>query len=214
MGCLSRFDVPPSDIRYFPLQVGDSLIYDATRISYVVTLEPDTSNFFVLEYVRDSLKKSSGNIEYYVERYERKKTSPYWTPIWTTVYEYNNQRLISVRNNLVTIELSFPIVLNKSWDASAYDSRDSSVFTYTRLNLDTFIGAVKYDNNVVILRESAKTLIEQRLHQQYVAETVGVTYEVQQDLKFVDNSVDPSFGKDSIISGTFFERRLLKRVGK
>jgi len=105
---------------YFPLQIGKYIVYQVDSVVYDFaagggTLR-DSSSTFVQELVSDTLRDPTGQLQYLIERSERKSPNDPWQLRHIGAAMRNSSQAIRTENNLRFLKLIFPMDRRSEWD--------------------------------------------------------------------------------------------------
>lgn len=118
MGCTKdKETVNAIDYRYYPIAIGDSMIYQVSLFNK--DLNTYDSTYQLLERVESIFNDNEGRQTYRIERYVRKTDADAWSiyKVWTV-----NRTSINIEkqeDNITYIKLIFPVKLNKTWNGNA-----------------------------------------------------------------------------------------------
>lgn len=164
MGCRkNQLEPKPNDVGYgyFPLEVGNTWIYQVDSIHYDAFAKSiDTFSFLVKQVVVDTVVDNQGVRSSIVEFFR--------TDSLTGAYKLDrtlSKRIVDFRaevidSNVRVINLVFPPTLYKYWDANAYNTKSKSEYEILEALDSERIGTVLYNNVVHVVQrdEAFKTL--------------------------------------------------------
>jgi hypothetical protein len=172
----------PFDYTYFPMQVGDSLIYNVHL--YDKDLNEIDSSYQLLERVESIFDDNEGRPTFRLERYVRADDSSPWAiyKVWTA--NLTPTLAEKEEDNITYIKLAFPVEQNLSWNGNAkniYENDDLDDYRITSLDEPLSLGALNFDSSLTVTQLNADNLIESRYYiEQYVKGT-GMVYKEQTD---------------------------------
>ncbi len=183
--------------RYFPLAIGHTVDYQVDSVVYFeasgVGIVRDSSTTFVRETVADTLRDNTGNLQYKIERYERKSAAEPWTiaAIWSA--EINNEQAVRTEENLRFLRLVFPMDRRSEWNGNLWldpfrtlvvAGQNIKPFTNWNYEVDSIgitrtVGDFTFDDVVVVTEVDETNIIEKRLSRSIYAKNVGLVYREQ-----------------------------------
>lgn len=178
---------------YFPLEVGDYVIYEVDSIIYdpqESTVIVDTNSIQVREEVVDAFEGDDGQIFYKIERSERDSAGLTWqlTDVWSA--HRTDRQAIRQEENLRFIKLLFPITGGSTWNANMnidegiditivgetlkmFQDWQTEVEAITPL--DT-INGMEFKDVATISLVNNENFIEYRFGQERYAKDIGLVY--------------------------------------
>jgi len=226
---------------YFPVQLNDSLIYTVKRIIYIedaanFSVKVDSTTFELLEVVKDTFTNLSGEVVYRIERFARPTRADAWgfdtlaisaVELGTLLELHPNfhqvmpqtvrewrifpQRIVAVENNIPIIKLIFPIVNNATWDANSFNSIAPNLYRITRAGLPYLLDTVSYPVTVTVWQQEQKSLINKDTRFEIYAQDIGLIHRKQEVYFYVDDASNKDFAQDKIVSGYFYEQKLVRK---
>ncbi|MEY2828373.1 MAG: hypothetical protein RIQ33_231 [Bacteroidota bacterium] len=187
-GCKKKQVNYDSKTEYFPLSVGNWIIYDVDSLVYdAFTSTSYHHNFQLKELVASSFVDATGEAAYILERYERDSTNHDFVFKNKWVQKNSTTKAEKVEDNLRFIKLVFPPLKNEVWKGNAYlqiDPNDERTkfltdwdYKYTTVDEPATIGATKFDSTLTVLQHDDYIV---RLQKSYFKETfakhVGLVY--------------------------------------
>lgn len=188
-------DPAQTGIRYFPLQKGDYIVYDVTKITYPTVGENDTSTYQLKVRTADSFTEN-GETVFKIERYIRENAQQPWpeTPdsVWTAYR--NAYRAVSAENNIPFIKLSFPLSEGHIWDGNALNNLEDEFGkikdTYKAVGLGNGFtqGQLSFPSTVTVVQEDfADPIVKKELSKEVYGQDVGLIYKEYQYLYYDQN---------------------------
>lgn len=172
---------------YFPLNTGDTRIYDVERINYNNDLTSDTSYYQLMEVIGTTFSSASGAESYRVERFVRESELEEWQidSVWSA--RRNTYQAIVVENNVPIIKLSFPVEEDRRWNGNAMNTRDYDEFKMVDLGVSKSIAGTQYASTLELVKED---LLAERFsdnyHKEIFASGVGMIYRIDIDRQYCD----------------------------
>lgn len=189
---------------YYPLHVGNFIIYTVDSIHYHETVPWDTSHYEVKEELVDTFYDNENRLNYRIERSRRHDESEEFelTNVWN-VLETKDQ-IQKVENNLRYIKLVGPISTDQIWDGHKYLGGLEDIFVEEQCNNLSFledwnfnyaaieepmsINGFSFDKTVTVIEEGMINLIEYSYSKEVYAEGIGLVY--KEFDHFTDDDID------------------------
>jgi len=183
---------PAIDTSYFPLKVGDSLIYryEVRRwIGFFHGTQQD-SIYFYKEYIESSFLNAEGDTIFRLECYTRQDTHSDWNLIGVNHYRRTPFRVFKTVDNLTSEKMNFPVKNGKTWNANIFI--DSAQFYETHywdnvvkdIKVSDFVG-IKLVNSII-----SKTGQPYSVNEKSFPETVTITLHDRTTVIDNDNEVE------------------------
>ncbi len=183
--------------RYFPLSIGHSVDYQVDSVAYFqvsgVGIVRDSSTTFVRETVADTLRDNVGNLQYKIERYERKATSEPWAiaDIWSA--EVNASQAVRTEENLRFLRLVFPMDRRSEWNGNLWLDPYRTIvvagqnikpfinwnYEVDSIGINRIVGGFAFDDALVVTEVDESNIIEKRFSRSIYAKDVGLVYREQ-----------------------------------
>lgn len=206
-------------VSYYPLELGNFAVYRVEDIRYTLAAGPDTSRYFLREWVTDSFPGQGGETVYRLERFTRHTAEQAWLPdsVWTL--RKDNRRLVVVENNVPYVRLVFPFRQGLSWDGHALNARPPQIYELS--STDTALSAqlqgpldslLSGPTLTVMQQISQDTLITAVRDYEVYADQVGLYYRQRLRLEYCADS--PECIGLGIIQGGRSYRQTLIAYGK
>ncbi|MCS7005320.1 MAG: hypothetical protein NZM38_08340 [Cytophagales bacterium] len=245
-GCnFSRETIQPTPVStgmaYFPVKVGDSLLYRVKRILYIedagnARVKTDTSIFELLEVVRDTFRTLSGDFAYRIERFRRSLFSTEWSydslkisnvelgtllelhptfhqvmPQSVREWRIYPQRVVIIENNIPIVKLVFPPTVSASWNANVFNTLKPENYRLIQFAQPFLVDSIKYSPTITIIQSNQKSLINKDERWEVYAQEIGMVYRKHEVYNYVNTPFNRDFGQDKVVSGYFYEQKLLYR---
>jgi hypothetical protein len=183
--------------QYFPLSIGHTVDYQIDSVVFNevsgIGLVRDSSTTLVREVVADTLRDPSGNLQWKIERYERKTASEPWeiADIWSA--EINDKQAVRTEENLRFLRLVFPMDRRSEWNGNLWIDPFRSIivagqnirpFTNWSYEVDSIgiarnIGNFSFDDALIVTEVDETNIIERRLSRSIYAKGVGLVFREQ-----------------------------------
>lgn len=182
MGCTKdKETVNAIDYRYYPIAIGDSMIYQVSLFNK--DLNTYDSTYQLLERVESIFNDNEGRQTYRIERYVRKTDADAWSiyKVWTV-----NRTSINIEkqeDNITYIKLIFPVKLNKTWNGNAKNIFADDFEDYKIITLNEPMQTMNYsfDSTLKVQQIDYDYGFEKRNHFEVYATGVGMIYKDQYD---------------------------------
>ncbi|MBE9469380.1 MAG: hypothetical protein IMY72_13830 [Bacteroidetes bacterium] len=198
-----------NDYKYFPLNVGSWIIYDVEDINIDEPSEVfDTSYYQIKEFVDFSFTDETQSEAYRINRYIRQDASSSWEikDVWTA--QLINNAAQRVEENIRYVKLSFPLIINKTWNGNLYNMLNTlNEFKYeiTQLDINDVINNISFDSVLMVTQVVDTSLIHKNYSFEKYAKNIGLVY--KKEIKILSNQsgFDPSVPiEQRIKTGTIF----------
>jgi len=203
-------DFSRTGAEYFPLKVGQYVIYDVESIEYDILGTVDTSRFQLKSEVIDSFESQAGTIKYIIHRHSRETSDDPWEfqTAWSS-YANSNQAIL-IEENIPYLKLTFPIEKDRVWDGNKLNSLEQDDYTLT--DLDQGFVTTQGDSLTHILRvvqsNNQDTIIQQDKRIEMYAQDIGLVY--KQSLLFNYCAETSCINQQIVESGFSYEQKLLE----
>ncbi|MDR2834666.1 MAG: hypothetical protein LBV69_00495 [Bacteroidales bacterium] len=161
---------------YYPLKIGDTLIYQVTKISTDVPSDYyDTINYLLKEVVTSSYIDNEGDDSYRLERYikqENKNWEIY--QVWSA--KIKDDKAEKNEENQRIIKIKFPISINKKWNGNILNNLDNKIFYISNFNHSYSLNNENYSNCLTIIQDSLSSIINQDFECEIYAADIGLIY--------------------------------------
>jgi hypothetical protein len=194
---IEPFPEKDNQTAYYPLKIGkyttfivDSVLFDPDQGN---TFDRDSSRTYVREIVTDTLRNNLGELEYKLERYERKNETAAWEikNIWTAAI--NGTQAIRTENNLRFLKFIFPIDKRSNWNGNIFIDINREIefqgermrpFSNWEYEVDSIdvsgnIGNFAFDSLLIISEADETNIIERRYSRSKYAKNVGLVWKEQ-----------------------------------
>ena len=168
--------------RYFPLEAGSFIVYSVDSIIHRyeddLTDNPDsmidTFQYQVKEVVDSDFIDGEGDVAWRISRYYRTNDTSEWsfTTLWTA--KVTSQSAQRVEENVRFVKLSFPIVLNKTWNGNYYNFFPPEDYSIEEANVPLTIGNFDFDSSLSVLEADDLNLIHRIYKESKYAYGVGL----------------------------------------
>lgn len=168
-------DINPADsYQYFPIEVGDSKLYQKVTFSYAVGQKEKIDSVLVREIVT-SKSKSNNETYYIIERQIKAKNDFFFRT--ESVYQVitNPKQIVNAERNIYTILLQFPLYLGAKWnlnEINGQDEKEVEVF-----DLEGFPKKLITDKDLLLVQsDSTNNLVDFKVANKVFAKNIGLIY--------------------------------------
>ncbi|MDP2387053.1 MAG: hypothetical protein Q8M29_11820 [Bacteroidota bacterium] len=182
---------PDLGYAYFPVAVGKYIVYDVDSTAYRA-LEADTVRavFRIKEQIDSVFTDNQGRTTYKLVRYKKNysPTTPYDSIDWSLqdVWAINitNTTAEVVEENVRFIKLTFPVVLNNTWNGNAQNTIEPWDYKYANVDEVETLNAVNYAEALTVTQKNYSTALGRQFYQEKYAKNVGMIYKEISDYSF------------------------------
>ena len=162
---------------YFPIGLGQTSIYQIDSILYDDFANTiDTFSIQRKEQVVNSFLDDSGRESYRIEISTKRDDTSNWLVQKVFSYTLTSSRLERKEDNSTSVNLVFPISVNKKWDGNAFNINEELEFTYTSINVPFVLNGLSYTSTLSVLQEDEFNRIQQFYTEEKYARNVGLIY--------------------------------------
>lgn len=195
--CSDRETINPkpfdaSQLEYFPLQSGKYIIYQVDSLVFDPApsggIARDSSRTFVMEMLTDSLTDNNGQLQYILERYERKQDSEPWMFKFAGTLSRANGQGVQTEQNFRFLKMLFPMDKRSQWDGNLWIDKNREIeiagermqpfihWSYAVDSIDVPIemGGFRFDSTLVITEADNDNVIEKRFSRAWYAKNIGL----------------------------------------
>jgi hypothetical protein len=166
---------------YFPMAVGDSLIYDVHL--YDKDLNEVDSSYQLLECVESIFADNEGRPTFRLERYVRNTPADDWQiyKVWTA--NLNTTTAEKKEENITYIKLVFPVKKNLNWNGNIKNvyANDFDNYKITSINQPLSQNSLNFDSTLTVTQIDYDYGFEKRYYIEKYAAGVGMIYKEQND---------------------------------
>lgn len=168
---------------YFPIQVGNYIIYDVDSIAYNdITHIATTYKYRLKEVIKEAFINDEGTTSYRLERYIKyyDSTKNYdqipWQikDVWTII-PYTNS-IEKIEENIRYIKLIFPIKEGSQWNGNAKNTLGEKKYSYQYVGAAETINNNSFDKVTKVKQYEYRTLISYQNEVEKYARNVGMIY--------------------------------------
>ncbi len=193
-------DIAPIDTSqyaYFPLKIGKFVVYQVDSIVYDFdaggNTVQDSSRTFSKEIVADTLRDSSGELQYIIERYEQTDLSQPWVFKNAITSSQTATQSIRTEDNWRFLKLVFPMDRRSEWDGNIWidESREIEIagermrpftnwaYKVDSIDVQAIVGQFSFDSTLLVTEADDTNVIERRLSRVRYAKHIGVVWREQ-----------------------------------
>jgi len=201
---------------YFPIKIGQSLIYDVDSVAY---LQPsgDTiiEKFRIKESIESLYKDNQNRDTYKLVRYKKK----YQVGVSYDQMDWILQDVWSVNLTTKTVEINeenqrfikliFPVEKNSTWNGNAQNSIGEWEYKYTDVHQPLSLNGLQYDSTLTVTQYKESTAIYYKNYTEQYAKGVGMIYKEVSDYTF--KVVNGILFPGKISEGVIYKMKLVER---
>ncbi len=201
---------------YFPLKIGQSLIYDVDSIAY---LQPsgDTiiEKFRIKESIETVYKDNQNRDTYKLVRYKKKYQEGVFydqmTWVLQDVWSVNLTATTAEVNeeNKRFIKLIFPVEKNTIWNGNAQNNIGEWKYKYTEVHQPLSLNGLQYDSTLTVTQKKENTAIYYKNYTEQYAKGVGMIYKEVSDYTF--KVVNGILYPGKISEGVIYKMKFVER---
>lgn len=128
---------PALDLAYFPLKVGNYLLYDVQESTILNGVETKSS-YELRSVITDSTKNENGTVTYIIVREKRASSAIAWQPFEAWSAQLVNNKLIQNESNVLFVKLVFPPSLNVRWNGNEFNNLPDNGNLFNDSNSDKY----------------------------------------------------------------------------
>jgi hypothetical protein len=182
---------------YFPLEKGQSIVYQVDSIVYDFAEGGGTSvesfTSFAKEVVADTFTDASGLVHHRIERYRTSDLSQPWIfdRYWSAVV--TDEKVIKTEDNLRFLRLIFPMDRRSEWNGNLWINSEYEIqikgdrirpfvnwnYEVDSIDITRQVGNFSFDSTLVVTEVDETNIIEKRLSRAVYAKHVGLVYKEQ-----------------------------------
>ena len=200
--------------QYYPLAVGNYLIYNADSINYsnsnaANVPKADTIRYQVMDSVQSKFIDGTGQTAVRIQESIRQNASKPWKIIRAFSRSINDRNAQEVDGNNRFIKMIFPVQANGNWNPDTYNTTDSShIFNaqYVQIHVPYSISNLNFDSTVLVQLQNDTNLITHYLYYERYASEIGLI-----SIEHDHDSITEQFpgSPDATIGGYRFNQTLL-----
>ncbi len=201
---------------YFPIKIGQSLVYDVDSVAY---LQPsgDTiiEKFRIKESIESLYKDNQNRDTYKLVRYKKK----YQVGVSYDQMDWILQDVWSVNLTTKTVEINeenqrfikliFPVEKNSTWNGNAQNSIGEWEYKYTDVHQPLSLNGLQYDSTLTVTQYKESTAIYYKNYTEQYAKGVGMIYKEVSDYTF--KVVNGILFPGKISEGVIYKMKLVER---
>jgi len=175
---------------FFPLTAGFFKVYQVEEVD-ILGFVPDTSRYFLMEEITDSLISEDGSKKYFLTR-SKSIDSVKWTidSVWTK--QIIGQSAIVTENNVPYVKLTFPVEAGKIWNGNAYNTREEQDYTFVSMNSTSIADSTFSSQDLiqVVIADVEKNLVNQDQRTEIYVKGIGLVAKDYTTLNFCTVNCD------------------------
>ena len=169
---------------YAPLKLGQAAIYNIDTIRYnEFTSQFDTTRFQQKELVKREVLDGENRSAFNIEVYNRVNDSSTWNLIKVIRKTKTNSRLEKLDDNILSVDLIFPISEGESWNMNNLNANDELVVKYKNVNSFFINEVISFDSTITISIREESNLIEQIFTEAIYGINNGLVYRKDRNVR-------------------------------
>lgn len=194
---------------YFPLVVGQYVIYNVEAIDYDILGNVDSSYYELKVEVVDSFRNQAGAFSYILHRSTRENDEQPWqfSSAWSS-YKTSNIAVL-IEENVPYLKLTFPIENKRQWDGNSLNTNEVDEYEYD--GTDQLYVTPDNDSIQQVLRvvqnDNQDTIIQQDKRIEMYAKNIGLVY--KEALRYDYCAETSCIGLQQIESGHYYKQELV-----
>ena len=170
---------------YFPLETGLVHVYQVSGVRYNSIHDSTEFSYLLKESIVDSFQNLESGISYKIERQKKYNESDPWAmdSIWTARISDNGA--VRVENNIPTVNLTFPLKENKTWDGNVLNGRTEDDFEMVNVKQPYADSFGSYAQSVTVIQKELPDYVVKSIFQKEIyADGTGLVYKENIILKY------------------------------
>lgn len=199
--------------QYYPLKVGNYLIYSADSIKYfnaIVTVKkPDTVIYQVMDSIQSEFKDATGENVFRIQESRRKSKTDPWKIARVFTRSINTLNAQETDGNNRFIKLIFPVQQNRQWNPDLYNTTDSTLMfnaQYVQVHQPYTAQNLIFDSTVLVQLQADSTLISKNVYNERYAAEIGLIRYERDSVFYLTSGVQ---GGDTAIAGFRYKQSLI-----
>ncbi len=169
--------VPIVDMSYYPLTVGQELIYDITEINIDRAVGVnDTIKYQLKEFFESTFVDNEGDRACRIERYIKNASDTTWKVLNIWYVTKSGNTIFKTEENYRYKRLIFPIKKGRVWDGNIENTKDSEEYEITDVDINEIIGGKDYSDVLTVLQNDNENLIEKQFAIEKYVKNIGLAY--------------------------------------
>lgn len=148
-----EIDLSVLGTNYFPLNIGDYRIYKVSGTQYHSFNDSTVFSYLLKESVVDSFQNLESGISFKILRYKKIVASDPWVidSVWTARKDSRTANMIE--NNVPVVNLTFPLIENKTWDGNRLNNKNEDEFEMMDINQPYSDSIGIHESTVTVIQE-------------------------------------------------------------
>jgi len=210
-GCSVSGGVHIADQAYFPLRVGNYLIYEVTETNIEHIDCNDTSlspKIYELKvFIYDSVKNAESGYTYNIHRYTRTDDTQAWADLDTWSARVTSNQVVVNEGNTAFVKFSLPLASNSKWNGNQYNNlpeEDCSIQNFKQpYQLEN---GNKYSSAFTVVQsDNQDFFVYQDKRIEVYAASIGLIYKETTQLTYIQ---DPCYGEQKVKTGLIYKQQL------
>jgi len=170
--------------QYVSLKVGQEVIYQIDSTLYnEFSGGVDTVSLQQRELIIRTELDAENRETFIVEIYTRADDTLAWQLNRVTKRTVTEYRYEVLDNNVITVPLVFPIVVDKAWNTNVLNASTAKEYKYKTVNEAFSNGSLQYASTVSVLQFDEENLIEKIFEKETFAVDVGLIFREHKEIE-------------------------------
>ncbi len=172
------------EFKYSGIKEGRFIEYVVIHITHDDEVDiHDTLKFKMKTIIGDTLIDNQGRISNKYLRYTWDKIKGLWQikDVWTIILNGKNAEIVDENQRL--IYLTFPILLNQSWNPLVNTTGTNENYKYQQIHKPTKLVDFQFDSTITVLQNNYYTLVDYKKQTEIYAKNLGLISKYYKNLK-------------------------------
>lgn len=180
----------PEDIglRYFPIQIGDTHLYQVDSIHFnSFTESVDTFSYFEKKTIVSKNTRDDFTDIYEVKVEQSFAIDSGWKESYFAFYELDKQGMSEIRSNVRVLKLLFPVRERKSWDANMNNTLAQDLYRYRNVDMKGFSLLGSHDFTLMVEQDNDSSFLFVNHRYELYADGIGLVKSFSDEREFQTN---------------------------
>jgi len=213
-GCKDSNDaVQPKNVgeNIVSFEKGKYIVYDITKINFLVSGKIDTTKYYIKEQVSDTLQLGNETVTKLLRYKKEKLADKEWAmdSVWY-MYKTNNQ-LVKMENNTKFVKLIYPVQNNQKWNGNVYNNLEAQNYQTrnwgSKFLISNQVKDTVFTQSVAVVQSDSVpvNLLNRNFSVEVFADKIGLIYKEYQIYTYDQGSI----GSFKISTGTRYIQKYL-----
>lgn len=193
---------------YLQLVENDQRVYKVKHVVYTAANETPQTNEYFEKHIVTSVKEVNGVLFGTIIIYKSDALSGKWIESELYMIEKRPDKVIQIKNGVITVVLDFPVKNERKWDPNTFNNLPVTSIFYSKVDSDFQIEEQSWNNTISLVELEKSTLID--LYSKYKVFSVnkGLVYEEDIALEYCQET--NCIGQEIIDSGYRYTKTLVE----